>query len=106
MSMRLFAWAGMIASLALMAGCGASSPASENKFVETPQATYSGLRGQTCAVMVWADWRTRTEYNQIQLDTARLLTGKVQEQIKASESGKKSEALATHFTLPASVVRY
>jgi hypothetical protein len=106
MSIRSFQWVVVFALLTLAGGCGTSSTASDNKYVETPQATYSGLKGQHCAVMVWADWRTRTEYNQIQLDTARLLTGKLQEQLKAQDSGKKADAVATHFTLPASVVRY
>ena len=106
MSIRIIAWGCLVVSLALSGGCGNSSPATENKYVETPEAIYTGLRGQRCAVMVWADWRTRTEYNQIQLDTARLLTSKLQEQFKSSDKDKKSEALGTHFTLPASVVRY
>jgi len=101
-----FASIAAISLLTLVAGCGSGSPAVENKYVETPQAIYTGLRGQRCAVMVWADWRTRTEYNQIQLDTARLLTSKLQEQLKSKEDGKKSDQATTHFTLPASVVRY
>jgi hypothetical protein len=92
-----------IALLSLsLAGC-ATEQQVQNKYVEKPQAVYDGLKGNPAAVMVWADWRTRTEYNQVEIDTARRLTEKLS---RPRKEGKKQETTAGQFVNPASVVRY
>src|SRR5882762_780554 len=100
--MRLCIFLVLIISLCAMAGC-ASEEKPQNKYVEKPAAVYEGLKGQTAAVMVWADWRTRTEYNQIQIDTARRLTEKLS---KTKKDGKKYEFAALEFIDPVRVVRF
>jgi hypothetical protein len=62
------------------------------------------MKGHSAAVMVWADWRTRTEYSQIQLDVGKVLTKKLEEHFKPKKEGKTAEMV--QFTNPASVVRY
>ena len=93
----------LLASVCLAGGCAAEQR-SENPHVEKPASVYEGLKGHSAAVMVWADWRARTEYNQIQLDTAKKLTAKLEQRLK--KEGKKSESALSPFTNPASVVRY
>jgi len=95
-----FAW---VTCLCLSGGC-ATDQHPQNRYVEKPSAVYEGLKGHKSAVMVWADWRTRTEYNQIQVDTAKQLTEKLEKNPK--KDSKKSEAPAMQFVNPASVVRY
>jgi hypothetical protein len=87
----------------LVGGCAAEEKP-QNKYVEKPAAVYEGLKGQSCAVMVWADWRTRTEYNQIQIDMAKLVTKKLED--RSRKDGKKTESPTIQFVNPASVVRY
>src|SRR5258705_2170613 len=94
----------LVAGLLCAVGGCASEEKPRNKWVEAPAAVYEGLKGHTCAVMVWADWRTRTEYSVIQLDVGKALTKKLEEQLKPRKEGKKEEAIT--FTNPASVVRY
>ncbi|HEV8290639.1 MAG TPA: hypothetical protein VGP94_01890 [Tepidisphaeraceae bacterium] len=100
----------MIRRIVLAAGIlcavgGCASEQQKNKYVETPKVLYEGLKGQSCAVMIWADWRTRTEYSQIQLDLGKMLTKKLEEHFNPKKEGKKQE-MAVQFTNPASVVRY
>src|SRR4051812_3511980 len=101
MMLRIMLAAGILCALG---GCAAEQK-EKSKWVETPAVLYEGLKGQSCAVMVWADWRTRTEYNQIQLDVGKKLTQKLEEHFKPKKEGKNPETLVT-FTNPASVVRY
>src|SRR6266480_4283936 len=100
--MRVSIFLAWVVSVCLTVGC-ASEEKSQNKYVEKPAAVYEGLKGQSCAVMVWADWRTRTEYNQIQIDLARRLTEKLS---KGKKDGKKSESGALEFIDPVRVVRF
>jgi hypothetical protein len=89
--------------LCFVAGCaGEEKP--RNKYVEQPAAVYEGLKGQNCAVMVWADWRTRTEYNQLQLDLAKLVSKKLEE--RSRKDAKKAESVTIQVVNPASIVRY
>jgi hypothetical protein len=76
-------------------GC-AGGGTSDDEAAEKPEVTYAGLAGQTCAVLVWADLATRTEFNQAQIDLARALQGKL----------VKPEVPASQFIDPRSVVRY
>src|ERR1051325_5591819 len=96
---RMFLAAGLICALV---GCTADDK--HNKYVETPANFYEGLNGHSCAVMVWADFRTRTEYSHIQLDLAKALTKKLEDQLQPTKESKKDQKIT--FTLPASVVRY
>ena len=98
---RMFLVAGLFCAVG---GCAAEQQ-QKNKWVETPASYYEGLKGHSCAVMVWADWRTRTEYNQVQLDLGKKLTSALDENLRPKE-GKKNEGPAVQFTNPASVVRY
>jgi len=95
----------LVGIVCAVGGCAAEEKP-RNKWVETPLVFYEGLKGQSCAVMVWADWRTRTEYNQVQLDLGKVLTRKIDENMKPKKEGKKSEGPPVTFTNPASVVRY
>ena len=92
-------------SLCITAGC-ASEQQPKNKYVETPAQQYEGLKNHTAAVMIWADWRTRNEYSQIQLDLGKLLTKKLDDRYQPKKEGKKPEPTVVQFTNPASVVRY
>src|SRR5262249_55674041 len=100
---------GLIATLlsVILAGCGSTSTTGPtNDAVEEPAVTYAGLKGHKAAVMIWADWRTRTEYNQVQIDTARLLTAKLEQRAKVSTEDKKADLAGAQFLRPESVVRY
>ena len=55
---RIILAAGLICALG---GCAAEDKP-RNKYVETSANFYEGLNGHSCAVLVWADFRTRTEY--------------------------------------------
>lgn len=75
--------------------------------IETPDKTYKGLAGQKCAIMVWAGWGTRLEYNQIQLDLARLLEPRLAALFSVDKDSKKERrSPAPSFLNPASVVRF
>lgn len=80
--------------------------------VETPAKTYAGLGNQTCAIMVWADWRTRTEYNRLQVDLARMLEQKLTPPAppptteKQAKEKKAPAGSTVQYLNPASVVRY
>jgi hypothetical protein len=90
-----------------LGGC-ASEMKEKNKWVETPEAQYEGLKGHTCAVMIWTDWHTRTEYSHIQLDLGKALTQKLEDYYKPKKEkdAKKPEDLVTFPNSAASVVRY
>ena len=95
----------VVGLLCALCGCAAEERP-RSKWVEAPTGFYEGLKGQSCAVMIWADWRTRTEYNTVQLDLGKSLTKKLEEYLKPMKEGKKSEGPPMVFTNPASVVRY
>ena len=106
-------WLVVSFALSFVAGCNSSGgDQPSHDYVGKPEATYAGLAGKHCAVMIWADWRTRTEYNQIQLDTGRLLTGKLEQLLAPKEKDKEKKKDATEtappatFLNPASVVRF
>src|SRR6476659_4401493 len=103
--MRMALYITALLSLCFSPGC-ASDQQPKNKYVETPAVLYEDLRGHTAAVMIWADWRTRNEYSQIQLDLGKRLTAKLEEHLKPKKEGEKPKGPLTQFTLPASVVRY
>jgi len=94
----------LIAGLICAAGGCAAEEKPRNKYVETPANFYEGLSGHTAAVMIWADWRTRSEYDKLQLDLGKALTKKLDEQLQPKKESKKDQAIT--FTNPASVVRY
>jgi hypothetical protein len=90
---------------------GCTGSGSSDASTELPAGTYGGLANQQAAVLVWADFGTRTEYNQIQLDTTRLLTGKLEALGRPAKQGGKERpanpALAgVQFLHHGSVVRY
>ena len=103
--MRVGIFLAVILSLCLAGGC-ASDQQPKNKYVETPAVLYEGLKSHSCAVMIWADWRTRNEYSQIQLDLGKSLTKKLDDHFQPKKEGKKPEPTVVQFTNPASVVRY
>ncbi len=94
-----------LAFLCIAAGC-ASEQQPKNKYVETPAQQYQFLDNHTAAVMIWADWRTRNEYSQIQLDLGKLLTKMLDEHYQPKKEGEKPKPTIVQFTNPASVVRY
>lgn len=96
-----------------LGGCGSmgSIAEMEEKPRPKPPAVYEGLGGQKVAIMVWADWRTRTEggFSQIQLDLARLLQGDLQQKEEKSRKKKDKEKEnegRMQFVDPRSIVRY
>lgn len=116
MSHHRFAVVVLILCTVVVSGCGTGfgeyRPGDPMKApIEVPDRVYSGLKGQTGAVMVWADVRIRAEYNQVQVDLARLIQARLVERTRASK-GKESKdegqpALAgATFLDPRSVVRY
>lgn len=98
-----------------LAGCGTTPEVGEGfNAIPTPDHQYTGLAGQSIAVMVWTDWQTRTEYSRIQLDLARATQTRL-EQIyvkgdpkkdEKKADAKKEESPAVEFINPASVVRF
>ncbi len=87
----------------MLGGCESDSASSHPE--DRPERTYTGLRRQKVAVMVWTDLRIRAEYGRIQLDLARL----VQEEVAAlfaANQDKKEAAPAVEFVDAASVVRF
>jgi hypothetical protein len=99
----------LIAGLVLwLGGCkSVGLDDAENVPTEKPSAIYAGLAGQKVAIMVWADWRTRTEggFSQIQLDMARLLQQDLEQKEVKSEK-KKNPTPTMQFVDPRSIVRY
>lgn len=96
----------LLALAAVLASCTGTTDSSNVK--DPPPAIYSGLPGQQVAILVWADFATRTEFNQIQLDTTRLLTQKLEVlAAKPIDDKSKSPVLAgSQFLHPGTVVRY
>jgi len=79
-------------------GCAVLGVAAHALPPPTIQASYQGLQGQSCAVMVWADRGLRIDYPALQLDTAASLQNKM----KAAKALKE-----TSWPLdPRSVARY
>lgn len=97
----------IVVALLVCAGCGGAAA----KNPDMPERTYEDLKGQQVAVLVWADWRTRTDFNQIQLDTTRLLQSKLEAMGKPAEAKNAKEAAkmplaGTTFLHPGTVARY
>jgi hypothetical protein len=88
-------------SLILSSGCAALGVVA---YKLTPPPTihpeYTGLKGQSVGVMVWADPGIRIDWPNLQLDLANAI------QNKLKESKKKEIEGATFPVLPASIVRY
>lgn len=105
-------WSAVIIGLAMfLGGCGGAGSALEEKKFPPPAVMYYGLKGQLCGVMVWADWGTRTEYNQIQLDLARSIQYRLEERIPSGDKEKKDEdkdkdLVGTKFVDSRSVMRF
>jgi hypothetical protein len=101
-------WVVVMGMLAGLGGCGLVE--AERKAAETPAGTYGGLKGQTVAIVIWADFQTRTSFNQIQLDMTRLLTGDLANMthtVKDKEHGEPIPSLAgAQFLDPRSVIKY
>jgi hypothetical protein len=101
----------MLGLLVLMVG-GCSMPlggllSDDDTPKDNPPATYNGLLGQHCAIMVWATGPIRTEFNQIQLDLARVLQNKIMAEFAPEKEDKKKPAEPPlQFLNPGSVVRY
>jgi hypothetical protein len=74
--------------------------------IEVPEKVYSGLKGRSAAVMVWADVRIRAEYNQIQVDLARLVQERLVEKTKPGRDKEAAALAGATFLDPRSVVRY
>jgi len=82
----------------LPAGCTILGVAAHALPPPTIEASYQGLAGQTCAVMVWADRGLRIDYPSIQLDAAASLQNKLK--------GAKALKDSTWPFDPRSVMRY
>jgi len=92
----------------ILPGCSGSSGSifdDDEEAIEKPEKIYTGLAGMKCAIMIWADAPTRTEFNQVQVDLARALQGKLSKPAAEQESSKKQNP-APQFIDPRSVVRY
>jgi hypothetical protein len=86
-------------------GCGLiQTPSSTAE--PTPEKTYAGLPRQSAAVMVWADWATRVEYNQIQADLAKALQERLEKKMAEKSDPKNGQPAPSQFLNPLSVVRY
>ncbi|MGE5612467.1 MAG: hypothetical protein ACM359_24680 [Bacillota bacterium] len=89
--------------LLLVGGCGNDrSLFDEGEPEESPALTYKGLAGQKCAILVWADSRIRSEYNQVQVDLGRLLVA----DLAPKKEGEKPDPTGVQFIDPRSVVRF
>ncbi|MGA2499865.1 MAG: hypothetical protein ABSH20_19175 [Tepidisphaeraceae bacterium] len=95
-------------ALCLLSGCDSDTGMADDADKDKPEHTYTGLKQQKCAVMVWADLRIRAEYGQIQLDLARLIQNQLTEQSvpEADRDDKKKAKPTTEFVDAASVVRF
>jgi hypothetical protein len=97
-----------------LAGCGAlpMGQPEDRHAIPKPERQYAGLKGQSAAVMVWTDWRTRTEYPRIQLDMARLTQARLEKMYppveRPSKDDRKQKELVNvvDFINPASVARF
>jgi hypothetical protein len=79
-------------------GCAVLGVAAHALPPPTIEASYQGLAGQSCAVMVWADRGLRIDYPSIQLDAAASLQNK----LKLAKAMKDT----TWPLDPRSIVRY
>ena len=87
-------------------GCGLlQSPSSSEE--PKPEKVYKGLAGQNCAVMVYADWRTRVDNSRIQGDLAKLVQERLETMLSGDSGGKKKDSSSVaQFLNPLSVVQY
>lgn len=90
----------------LVAGCASGGGFSEDEPVDQVSNPYTGLAGQKVATLVWADWRTRTEYSQIQLDLATLVQQKVGEKFMTKGEKDQPPRSTINWVHPGSVIRY
>lgn len=93
----------MLSALALN-GCAALGVAAHALPPPKIKPAYTGLVGQTAAVMVWADSGLRMDYNTLQIDVARVV------QSKLTNDGKKknfSELKDLSWPIdPMSIIKY
>lgn len=82
-----------------LTGCAPVS-AVANAMPESKNAAYSGLAGQSIAVMVWADRGIRIDWPSIQLDLANVVQNKIR------GSGAPEIKDSTFPVPPASIVKY
>ncbi|HEX2971141.1 MAG TPA: hypothetical protein VHP11_02340 [Tepidisphaeraceae bacterium] len=95
----------MLSVMLLAVGCSSEPSLFDTQEPEDkPELTYSGLAGQSCAVVVWADSRTRSDFNQVQVDLAKAVVSQLAPESKAKE--QKADPQAVHFIDPRSVVRF
>lgn len=87
-------------------GCAVDEPVDDAEGFVNPEVTYGGLTGQKCAVLVWADSFTRAEFNQIQIDLARVLQSQIVGSRSSEEASAKRGASMPQFVDPRSVVLY
>ena len=91
----------------ICAGCSSGGLAEEEEAAEKPEVRYAGLAGQKCAILVWVDSFTRTEFNQVQIDLARALQGKLAKKPSQDEKQPaKPDPSSPQFIDPRSVVLY
>lgn len=97
--MRILDTVAVLALVLLIGGC-ATQPEKKHSF-QPPQAKYDELDKQTIGVMVWADFRTRVEYNGIQLHLAKAIQQKL-----APEGEKHPPISDATFINPASLAKF
>lgn len=99
---------GLLATM--IGGCAAMSAdmPDDTPKREKPPATYDGLAGQKIAIVVWADWKTRTEagFSQIQLDLGRLLQKELEQRALDTRRGKKEKTTGMEFVDPRTILLY
>jgi hypothetical protein len=92
-----------LAGIGAVSGCMPSSDLDELK--NSQAAAYSGLANQKCAVMVWADLRTQTEYSSVRLDLAKLMVARLEKPADPLNRDPERRP-GTEFLLAASVVKF
>ena len=94
--------------LCFLVGCEGDTGLAGDSDHPKPEHTYTGLKNQKCAVIVWTDLRIRHEYGQIQRDLARLVQNQLTAQnlSKEDRDDKKKAKPAIEFVDAASVVRF
>ncbi|MFI5381257.1 MAG: hypothetical protein ACHRHE_18320 [Tepidisphaerales bacterium] len=98
----------MTLALCFLSGCEGDTGLSGDVDPEKPAHTYTGLKQQKCAVMVWTDLRNRAEYGQIQLDLARLIQYQLEAELAPQDDKdeKKKAKPTVEFVNAASVAQF